>query len=334
MKQFNKNIELRKIVSWTWKIVSSKAFIGSLLFAVSLWTYTKLNEPYNEYVRVPFSVILPENRAIEKVLPQTVTVKVKGSGWDLFNLYTFNTAAKCQIDFSDISIEDSLMTIDRNELMSGLQQFQQCEPIDILPESMDLLTGRIESREIEVIPDVVVNTRDGFMLIGDVLPEPARINISGNEKAIMKIDRWRTESIVIEDVYQDETRRVELLDSLENVIKFDQPDVLISLNIEQEAEITIEDIPISIRGGSLPKNYKIIPGIVNVSLRGGVDQLAEFPTEKIAAYINFIDVINDSTGVAIPQITGVEGVTLLEQNPRFVRVVKSLSTAQDLPVVF
>jgi hypothetical protein len=31
MKYLNKNIELRKIFRWTWKIASSKAFIGSLL---------------------------------------------------------------------------------------------------------------------------------------------------------------------------------------------------------------------------------------------------------------------------------------------------------------
>jgi YbbR domain-containing protein len=334
MKLYKTNIEISDILKWVKRVITSRAFVGSLVFATALWFYTKLSEPYNEFVRVPLNVILPENRAIEEALPPTVSVKVKGTGWDLFNLYSFNTGAKCEIDFSKQVINDSIVTINRTELLSGLQQFQQCEPIDIFPESMELLTGKIESREIRVVPDITVNTREGFLLIGEIASDPQRIKITGNEKAIMKIDSWRSRPEILNDVYYDLSIKVGLLDSLKNVVRFDQRNVKVNLNIEQEAEIIVQDIPIVIKGGSLPKNYKIIPSIVSVSFRGGVDQLADFPTDKISAFVNFIDIIDDSTGVAIPEIVGADGLILLNQQPRYVRVVKSISTVKEVPVVF
>ena len=67
--------------------VNSKSFWGSLLFAMALWGYTSLNTEFNEQIEVPLYVKLPANRAMESELDKTVTIAVKGTGWNFKKSY-------------------------------------------------------------------------------------------------------------------------------------------------------------------------------------------------------------------------------------------------------
>ena len=64
----------------------SKAFWGSILMAIALWTYTSLNMEYITAVKVPLFIKLPESKSLENNISKDVTLQVKGNGWHLFNL--------------------------------------------------------------------------------------------------------------------------------------------------------------------------------------------------------------------------------------------------------
>lgn len=110
-----------------------KSLIGAILFAIALWAYTNLNKEFTETIEINFEVNLPSNRAlIEK--PQKTYLKVKGKGWDLFNLKQFNKSRRINLDLSGTSIIDDEFEIGRTQLINSVENIGNMTPIEVIPE--------------------------------------------------------------------------------------------------------------------------------------------------------------------------------------------------------
>jgi len=84
----------------------------------------------------PLRIILPANRAIEEPPPEIITFKVQGTGWDLFNLIFFNSAAICSVDLSKAAINVDEYEITRNQIIKSIAYFNNVEAIESIPEAI------------------------------------------------------------------------------------------------------------------------------------------------------------------------------------------------------
>ncbi|MFC2130897.1 CdaR family protein [Bacteroidota bacterium] len=307
-------------------MIKSKAFIGSILFAASLWGYTSLNHEYTPFVKVPLSVKLPADKARESPLPETIALKVKGGGWQLFYLIFFNSAAKCVIDLSNKDIPEDEYIVSRSDILKGIQNIVDVEPIDVLPESMKLKMGRKSTYKVPVNPIISIKPREGFVAMSDIRVSPDSIEITGNDKIVRNIKLWNTKKMDIENIFQPTVIPLQLSDSLKSIVKLSQPNVNLSIDIQQTADITIYDIPVRIRGGSLPKNHKIIPEKIDVTIHGGVEQIAGISKQDIISYIEYEELLKDSTGVIKPTIVVNEDVSKYYAYPKFIYHLKQMRT--------
>ncbi|MFA6570544.1 MAG: hypothetical protein WCT77_04835 [Bacteroidota bacterium] len=285
------------------EILVSKSFIGSIILATALWGYNALNSEYRPVVDIPLTVKLPTDRAIENVLPPKISVKVKGNGWDIFYLMFLTSAAKCNIDLSGKNIKDSLFTVQRADIFKGLEYLMNVEPTDVIPESLVLKTGSIDDKTIPVLSRIDIKPREGFVIVGDVKVEPQYIRVSGNEKIIKSLKKWFTSTYLVKDCYKSQSFVIPLMDSLKETVKLSGKTVTVSFDVQAAAELTIHDVEIKIRGGgSLPKNNYLLPSRINITVRGGVDELTNFDRSKVSAVVEFSDIINDSLGILVPKI--------------------------------
>ncbi len=297
--------------------IFSKTFVGAFLFAVALWTYATLSGEFVTYVDIPLNIKLPEDRAIENELPDNISVEVRGTGWNLFTVMFFTTSALCNIDLSRENITDSVYTISRNEIIKNVILFD-LEAIDVLPETMNVKLGKIGTRMAYVEPVVDIDTRERFVLVREPRAAPDSIRIRGNEKVINKIDTIRTKYLKITDAYRPISEQVELSDSMKSIIELSRNYVNVKADIQQARELTYDDIKIIVKGGSLPKNSRLKPEYLSVTVRGGIDQLAEFTPETITASIDYKQILMDSTGIIIPDVKAPAGVELLNVKPRYI----------------
>jgi hypothetical protein len=77
----------------------------------------------------------------------------------------------------------------------------------------------------------------------------------------------------------------------------------VKFKVEQSAELVINDVGIDIKGAeNIPKNHLLSPTRISITIRGGVEQLAGFNPELIHTYIEYRDILNDSTGIIIPKV--------------------------------
>ncbi|MCX8055767.1 MAG: hypothetical protein N3A67_08900 [Ignavibacteria bacterium] len=295
----------------------SKSFWGSLLFAIALWSYTSLNSEYQTIVEIPLKITLPSNRALENVPPENVFVDVKGSGWNLFYLIFLNNAKICNIDLSREVLLDSIYRINKIDLQRSLKYLKNVSPINVLPENIQLITGKIEEYEVLVDPQITIIPRDGFMLIGKPIIDPLKVKIRGNDKIVSKINKWETENILFDNINSPILASVNLIDTLKGVVSVTPKKVLIKAEVQQSAEITIDDIAVDIVNGSLPAGHIIEPPIISVVIQGGVGILSEITKFDISAVIEFDKIINDTTGIIKPVINLPSNVSLLRIDPPF-----------------
>ncbi len=323
--------DIKKIIRYKRikKYLKSKSFWGSILFAIALWSYTSLNSDYRISIKVPLTVNLPDNRAIETDLPDNITVEVTGIGWQLFNIYVFGTGARSLVDLSGIDFVDSTYIISRSELMENID-ITNARPIDVNPQPIMIKVGSIGQYAVPVLSRVVVEPREDYTIVGNVMIKPDLINITGNDKVVRQINEWFTKDLTINDVHKSFSMMIPLSDSLSNVIKKSTNEVKLSCNVEMAAEITFYDIPVNLRGRLVPEDHELLPMHVSVTVRGGVNSLSELTMDEVAASINYIDVINDTLGLIKPQITLPEEFQVLKVNPPFIYHMKRVRAIKGI----
>ena len=300
------------------EILTSKPLIGAVFFAVSLWVYTTLGDEFVTYVDIPLSMKLPSDRAVENRLPEEITVEARGTGWSLFTLIFFNTAAECEIDLSTNFMPDSVYVVSRNEIIKSVDNLINVEAIDVLPETMTLKIGKIETLMTKVSPKINIKTRDGFIQVGDLQLKPDSVEITGNNKLIHHIKEWPTETIEINDAFQPLSFSVNLSDSLGSILNLENKKIKVNADIQMLGDITIIDVPVKLTGGSLPKKHILEPKIIDVSIRGGIEILSGLTIEDISVTIDSRKVLKDSTGLLLPKIKVGKGLEVVRSYPEYI----------------
>jgi YbbR domain-containing protein len=277
---------------------------------------------------VPLSVKLPATKAIENPLPESISIKVKGVGWQLFYLIFFNNAKKCVVDLSDKEILEDEYIVTRTDIFKGIQNVVDVEPIDVLPESMRLKLGQISTYYVPVSVAINVNPKEGFVASSDLNISPDSIGVTGNEKVVKNIKFWTTKKVDLKNLNQTQTFSIELSDSLSTIVKLSRKTVDVTVDIDLAADMTLYDIPVTIRGGSLPRNHQIKPNKISVVVFGGLKELAGLSSKNITAYIDYSDLVNDSTGVIKPSIDKIQGISGFFVKPKYLYHTKLTNTLE------
>lgn len=307
-----------KILIKILRIFTKRAFLGSLLFAIALWGYTSLNSNYSTYVDVPLTVKLPPTRAIERELPTTIAIESRGTGWNLFNLIYMNNSKRVNVDLSNTQIEDSVFIIGRSDFVKGLESFEKVEFAEVIPEILSLQTGKIGAYKVPVLSLIEITPREGFSLVGDIQLKPDSITVLGNNKITSKIKSWSTQKLIIENANKPIRGIVELSDSLGEIVEFDTPQIQFYSNIQLTLEKTFYDIPIVIRGGAMPRNSRIYPEKLDITVRGGIDVVKNMNKDDLVIALDYSSIANDKTGILVPKIESPSEVQVIQINPAYV----------------
>ena len=309
------------------RVMTSKTLLGSVMFAFALWMYTNLNDTNVTRVDVPLTILLPENRAVENEMPESASAEFRGTGWNLFTLKYFNSTARCIVDLSRSNNLDTLYKISRSEMMKSVKYFLDVELMDVIPENINLKTGMIASKMVAVRALANIKTRSGFVQVGDVVSVPDSIEITGNSKIVDKINDVETRKLLIDDAHLPFTQSIAMNDINDAPIQINPDIVKLSVDIQQAADITFDDIKIKIKGGRLPKGHILSPDLIKVTVFGGINQLVDFSKDDIEITVSYEAILKDSTGVLIPKIQLPRGLKLIRTEPEYIYHYENISSS-------
>jgi len=294
----------------------SLSTLGALLFAMSLWVYTSLNDIYSTRIDIPLEIELPDSRSPETPLPSTVTIFAKGTGWHLFNLIYFNQKKVCSIDLTSEPISSQNYEIPRSTILKSLRNIVNIVTEDVFPDNIAIITGPSTEKRIPIRNRLLIVPDENFITATRTVFSPDSIIITGNDKVLRDIAFWPTERRVFDGINKPISATVSLKDSLSTIINLSSSITRAQIEIQQLAEITIRDIPINYSGNNLLKNEKLSANKVDITLRGGVRELVNLSFEDISAYINLEG--TEDRHIIRPNIILPEQFELLNISPRYI----------------
>ncbi len=294
------------------------AIFGSLVLAAVVWLSSSMNGTFVTRIAVPLSVAnLPGDVAIAHPLPRTVTVALKGTGWQLFVL---QVSKQLSFDLPGDQIRSDRTVLMARYLSVALKLPDGVQALSVYPETLSIALDRFVTKVVPVtIEGLDIVCRQGFGLTGPVAIEPDSVVLHGAENVVRHITTWGIQPRRYEDLIGPVSDDLPLKDSLAGVVKVDQGQIRFYAPIQQIAETEFPDIPIQVLDVPPGRMVLLAPSTMSILVRGGINTLATMAASDFKAVLDFPTLLADSTGTATPRVVLPAGCVLLSTTPGSVR---------------
>lgn len=299
--------------------------VGILLYCVALaallWGYVSLTRTYEDYIELPFAVVTPPSEALLSTVPDRVTVRVRGTGWQLLNMRLLSTTTTSTLDLSMLrQSEDMTYQVSKTDMLRAVAATQGAQVLDIVPASMTLATGDVSVRRVPVKLRYVIRCRSGFMLVREPHIEPASVEVRGSSGIVQTITEWPTHRLVLADQHEGTETTVSMSDSLSTLLRVSPNVVRVRTDVQQIADLVIDDIPVELGPGLRRDGLSVSPSRISVIVQGGVADLAALTPQQLKAVVD--DVHGLTTGYARPRVSAPASITVVGTTPSVVRYVE------------
>lgn len=292
--------------------VNPKILILSFIFAFALWLYIELNLSYSIDIAIPVEVQTLKSQALAEEIPSSIDVTVKGKGWDLLNMM-ITKDLKYNLDVSKLKKDSKIIT---EQLVNERLNLQpNLTVLEINPDTIVINFDKATDKIVPLRNNIVVNLKDGYTIVGNPKLTPDSVRVQGASYLINKIKSIPTETRVFNNVNSNIEGVIGIKDTLSNLIKVDRKQTNFSYLVQLSAEKTMDEVKVNIVNVPEDKEVILIPPNIKISLRGGVDQLAQTGINDIRVNVEFGKLESDTLGFIVPEIKLPDDVVLLKSEP-------------------
>jgi hypothetical protein len=295
---------------------------GAVLFAVVFWAIVSLSDQFNTTLEVPLRVELPSNQALTEPIPAMITITTRATGWSLLKMLAAGRV-ECVVYPPVAPAGERVVGINRKGLLASIRtNISDAQQISVSPDSLTLAIGPVDTKTVPLSPEVTINTRKGFQVIGTLRLEPDSVALIGSKKVLQDITSWPTEAVVLNDIHRPVSQGVWVSDTLRGIITPQTRRTQLFADVQEVAERSFPDIPLINRGTISDTSKQLIlqPQRVEVLIRGGASDLSQLDPTAIHAYVEVIEGV-DTLGVAYPRLSLPPGlnVTVVSIRPERIR---------------
>ena len=269
---------------------------GALGLAIFLWMFVVSNNDYVTVMDVPIEVrnLNERKRAYKKEIPQSIKVRLKGSGRAIFKtllLKDFVPDFKLVIDLDRISEEYDFYLneyYDKYPQKVSIPSAFDLQYIEVVyPDSLHISLDEYMVRYIPVQSQVLVNPSPGYIKVGKPIFDSSMVKIAGAKEAVQSINFVQTKKDTISDVDHPINTRI-ALERLEDVlIEYSFLSIKFSQDIQAISERIISEVPVKITNNIPGLVVRRNPSTVSLTIVGGVDYIAKVQPLDINVFINF-----------------------------------------------
>ncbi len=266
---------------------------GAFGLALLLWIFVVSENEYTLILDLPIEARnLNVQKAHKKEVPPTASVRLRGTGRDLFKSFLLKNYAgfKLVLDLEGISQEYEFIL---NEYFEKYPQ-KVVLPLNynlsfvevIHPNRINISLDEYSVKKVPVVSNLHINPAPGFILVGQPIIVPLEIEIAGPKKELALINHVETIYDTINgltSLYKGYTE----IQSLGRLIEYSSNFIEITLDIQDISERIIADIPVKVI--NVPDKFRVFPSPQTVSLTivGGVRRIASLIPEDIKVIIDF-----------------------------------------------
>lgn len=290
--------------------------IGCILLASVLWGYVTLTRIYENDVEIPLIVDPPPNQALLSTIPDSITIRIRGTGLQIINLQYLSKRTACRIDLAKLRPRSqSVYNVDGDDIVRSIPMPSSVRVVSVRPTEITMSTGDMTSKRVPVELRTNIATRDGFIMVKPPRPDPDYVMVRGSKTVIDKIERWPTVKLSLADLYEAVEAEVPMSDSLMTVLNVVPSTVKVRLDVQQTATVEIENVLVETSSAS-DLVHTLYPAKVKIIVKSGVDIASNLTPDAFS-----VKIPNHAKGMVRPIITSPVGVTVIGVEPRFVHVV-------------
>jgi hypothetical protein len=253
---------------------------------------------------------VPQEKAISLNVPDSLSISVKGQGWDIAAL-KLQRGHKYYVYASPDSIKERISL--NEELNKNTWISTNLQVIEFNPEFINFRVEERITKKVPIQPNIKKDIKPGYGIVSDIEINPDSVVISGPRSAIEEIDTVKTVNKEFQNIEKEFAQFVSL-DRMKR-IDYSVRNCRIEFDVQKIVDKTFEDILVEPR--NVPKSQELIlfPSKVDVVIRGGIIKLGKFDPENLTPYVEFNQALRDTLGYVVPQLELPEHFRLIDFKP-------------------
>lgn len=241
------------------------AILICVLCAVGAWLFLALNKKYPYTVQTELLYKdEPQGKAFKALQPDTVDLKVEGTGWQLL-------FARLRIKPPSITV--SLQKLNSRSYVVFSEQLEQVNRqletsqrvISIKPDTLYFDFSRRTNKRVPLKLISKLTFAPQYGISKEIKLTPSYVNISGPHEELEKIHVWHTDSLKLSDIKSSVDHRVTILKNAISNVSIYPSSVGVKIPVDEFTEKTIE-VPLSMLNNREYYDIKLYPKKVKVTL--------------------------------------------------------------------
>ena len=258
-----------------------------------LWIFVVSENEYTMVLDLPIEARnLSEQKAHKEEVPPFASVRIRGTGRDLFKSFLLKNFAgfKLVLDLEGISKEYDFNLNDYFEKFPRkvvLPYNYNVSFVEVVyPNRIHISLDEYQVKKVPILSNILVKPGSGHILVGEPKITPFELEIAGPKEELALINHVETEFDTISGIVLPYSGLVNL-ESHGRLIKFSQEKIKINCEIQEISERIIADIPVLVE--NIPEKIRVFPSPQTVSLTvvGGIKRIAVLRPSEIRIIIDF-----------------------------------------------
>lgn len=285
--------------------------IFSVIFSILIWGSITLSEQYFSYKEFNIKVInQPTDYTCSIINPPTVSVKLKGQGWQLLSLIVGNKSdyfVSADNDSGNIKLDPF------NEINENTWIGSRFNVVEITPKIVSFYVEKIKYKKLKVEPDTNLTFSDGYGLASQIKIYPDSIVVAGPHNILEKKSSIRTNLVSLSSM----DTKTKIIVDIEDIqgIRTERNKIELTFDVQRIVEKSFKDIKVEITDIPDDRDIVLIPNTIECSLRGGINILGKITPEQISASVKYSDIVYDTLGSIQPKVNLLENTQLVFVKP-------------------
>ena len=295
-------------------------FIASVFFSFVVWGSISLSDFYYTNIDVKLTLAnFPKGYITGSALPDKVRLRVKGQGWRLVSV---NVGAEAEFKVS-VGSESGKKTISLyNYLESNRWLLSDVDIISVQPDSLKFFIEKIISKKLPVIPDLELEFKPGYGLASDIVLNPDSLIVFGPVSYLKPMQEIKTDTKFLGPLDSRIETEVNLPEM--NGFRFNVDIIDVVLDVQKIVDKQFNSLTVEVIDIPTDKEVLLLPNKIGINIRGGIEILGKLRTDQFRAYVNYRDIVLDTTGSISPFLEMPNNVTLQFLKPERLRyIIKS-----------
>ena len=267
--------------------------LGPLALAIILWIFVVSENEYTMIMDLPIEARnLSEQKAHKEEVPKIASVRLRGTGRNLFKSYILKkySGFKLVLDLEGIS----------NEYEFVLNEYFQKYPQKIVlpsnynvsfmevvyPNRIKINLDEYKVKDVPIISNLNISPAPGHTQVGRIILNPPIIQIAGPKEELALINHVQTLYDTIVGISSQFSGNIDLI-SHGRHIDYSKENIQIKIDVQEISERIIVDIPVKVI--NKVKGIRVFPSPQSVSLTviGGANQIAKINSDDILVSVDF-----------------------------------------------